>query len=716
MPEFAPKATFKHYSRLPDDIVHVAEYRVGAVLDGYVVRFRTSDGGKETLPLTWCQSAANGTMAWRWRSFDAPAPLYHARHTLPEGRRVLLVEGEVKADAMQAYADEHWPGVWHVVSWVGGCNRWKFAAWGQLAGHRVVAWPDCDSKRVKLTRAERDACADAQAVLVAQALKPFKPANEQPGFEAMHGIAELLRAEHKAEVRILHIEKPGVWVDGFDCHDAIKDGWTALQFEMFLSTEHPLGVKPITRDGLVATGKEDGDGSTQDGRLPRWLEPFWDGAKGRWMVSRKLVIRALENDPNLVCVLGYSELAMTAEALRDWPWESGRAGALDDSTSLLLDRYLSDTYGLPSISLQAIEEAILSVAHANRFHPVRDWLHGLEEKPKQEGILNSWLLRVLGYHESGAIPQHLSDYLVLAGRYWVLGIINRVMRPGCKFDYCPVLEGKGGLRKSTMIETLIGSQWYSDTHFDLTRGREGQEQIQGIILYELSELSALAKAEFELTKAFISSKEDRYRVAYGRTVQKFPRQCVIAGTTNKREWLRDRTGNRRWWPIHVEKTIDTDWLEANRDAIFAEGMQAFREGARYTPSQQEEDFYFVPQQEQRMADTAVTSKLLEVLTRKPMPAGSGAIVNEQTMFVTLAQIIEALGVDSAKSTIGLETQVRDWLYSEGWTRAKKQVNGVRAWGLERPYKWPEGDNQSSGETRPWAPTTSNGGVSDSAAF
>jgi len=52
----------------------------------------------------------------------------------------------------------------------------------------------------------------------------------------------------------------------------------------------------------------------------------------------------------------------------------------------------------------------------------------------------------------------------------------------------------------------------------------------------------------------MSQREDIYRAAYGRHVQNYPRRCVFFGTSNNDEYLRDKTGNRRFWPVDVEVT------------------------------------------------------------------------------------------------------------------------------------------------------------------
>ena len=111
----------------------------------------------------------------------------------------------------------------------------------------------------------------------------------------------------------------------------------------------------------------------------------------------------------------------------------------------------------------------------------------------------------------------------------------------------------------------------------------------------------------------------------------------------------------------------------------------------YTPTPAEEARLFVPMQESRLVETAVLSELLAVLTRDPAAHGIGAVVNNLADFVTMGQLVTALGVDAAKSSPALEAQIRSWMEHEGWERTKRQVNGVRAWGYARPRNWPPAD-------------------------
>ena len=725
VPVHAPVATFKHPYRLPADIQHTAEYRIGDQLYGYVVRFGTSDGGKETLPYTWCTSPRDGASRWHWKQWDVPRPLYMPAQSLPGTRTVIVVEGEKKSDTLHALLEAYAPGVYLVTSWSGGCKAWKKADWSWLQGCTVLLWADCDSKHVPLTVAERKAYADEAACSVALAAKPLLAEHKQPGMAAMLGIGALLQSEQACKVQMLPIPKPGVVVDGWDCADAIgTDGWDAVRVLALFAQAFALPLVDAADGGAVEStsakkidvsvgtasgyggggggGAPDDEGSEfiSGRKVPGWLVPYYDKANKRWLASRKMVILILERDPLLAPVLAYNELSNNVQSRVLWPWPHAKVGDVTDAVDLLLGKYLTDTYGLPSISRAALTEAIQTVAHTRRFHPIREELAGLVWDKTSR--IDKWLVYILGETPKTLKPAML-EYLQTVGRCWLLGMINRVMEPGCKFDYCPVLEGVGGLRKSTLVEILAGTEYFSDTPFEVGRGKEAQEQVQGLWLYEIAEMTHFSKSEVGAIKAFITSKIDRYRVAYGATVGSFARQCLLVGTTNENTYLRDRTGNRRFWPVPVKHVINTEWLIKYRGQLLAEAYELYGQGVPYTPTPEVEKRLFAPMQESRLVETAVLSELLHVLTRATGASGIQAIVNNLTDFVTIAQLTLALGVDAAKSSPALEGQIRGWLVHEGWENVKKQINGARAWGYVRPVGWPVLKPEEDMTARPDAP-------------
>jgi DNA polymerase III delta prime subunit len=143
-----------------------------------------------------------------------------------------------------------------------------------------------------------------------------------------------------------------------------------------------------------------------------------------------------------------------------------------------------------------------------------------------------------------------------------------------------VLTGPQGIGKSTLIHTL-GREWFSDS-LSTVSGKEAYEQLQGVWLVEMGELTATKKAEIEAVKMFLSKSEDVYRAAYGRRTNRYKRQCIFFGTSNDREFLRDKTGDRRSWPVdcHVQlpmKDIFED-LPGEVDQIWAEAVKLYKAG------------------------------------------------------------------------------------------------------------------------------------------
>ena len=728
VPANAQLPTFSHPHRKLEDLEHKAEYRVGAELHGYVMRYRTSDGGKDTLPHTFCSSARDGSRAWKWKTWNEPRPLYFPGHALPDGRTVILVEGELKADVLQQLLDAVSPGIYCVASWVGGSKAWKKAGWDWLAGATVLLWPDCDAQRERVPKAvQQSVIAQAMeqadqiggftendrenlrktALGLVQKQMPLLPAHKQPGMGAMLGIGALLQAEHACSVQLLPIPAPGEKDSGWDCKDAINvDGWTGEDVLAFFGRAQALPLvdadvqtdaaapaeaeKPKKPLDPVGTKSARSFEPLQDDR--DWLDPFYDHKKHRWDLRRSLVVAALQNDPKLKGCVAYNELTKSAEVRRAWPWTNARAGELEADSTLLLGQYLNTVYRVGDVSTQNIDDGIETVAYNERFHPVREWLGGLvwDKKPR----LNKWLMHVLG-ESPDSLSGQMAEYLTLVGRYWLLGMVWRVMQPGCKFDYCPVLEGKGGLRKSTMVEVLaVRSEWYSDTKFDLSKGKEAYEQVRGKWLYELGELSSFSKADVNDIKAFISSKKDNYRVAFGKRAQTFERQCVLCGSTNDRKYLRDRTGNRRFWPVPVRHVIKTEWLEQYREQLFAEAYAVYLAGERFTPTEDEEARLFVHMQESRLQESAVDAELFKLLTREPTL--DAKLINCDAARVAVNHLIKALNVDIGKATSTLKGQIEGWLESNGWVLlGRRRVQGVLESGVyERPAVWPPVEDES----------------------
>lgn len=703
VPPTAPRPPFSNQYRQREDIIHTATYTVDGHVLGYVVRFRTSDGGKETLPYTWCVSERDGAAKWCWRQWDMPRPLYYPGQKHPAGSTVILVEGEIKSEVLQQLLDRTAPGIYCVASWPGGSKAWKKAAWQWIKGSTVVLWPDCDSKRELPTKKERDQCLDDAALEVVKASKPLLPANKQPGMSAMLGIGVHLRDAQQCQVSILPIPAPGEVIDGWDCRDAIEtDGWDGERVLAFLGRAQPLPADASSDASAVAptVGGSGGNAGSPPRDRPAEAEEGDDafrehlaficaqaGCKLHELgINRKLLITALRMAPGLNQCLGFDELRNSPCTRTPWPWRP-KAGPLADSDDLRLGDWLTQTYKLKAASRSALSEAIDTVADENHFHPIRVWLKETPHDGKSR--IDKWLIHILGL-DPEKLPPKRKRYLEMVGRFLLIGLVARVMEPGCKFDYSPVFEGIPGVGKSTFAKELVGAEFFSDTHFDIGSGKDGMEQLEGLWVYELSEMTAFRRADSESVKQFFSSTVDRFRGAYGRFVQPHPRQCVIVCTTNKRAYLYDLTGNRRFWPIWIDRRINIEWLRKFRTQLFAEAFALYSAGERYAPTPEEEETYFLPEQRKRLVETAVQSRLYELLTREGAANGEGKLsmqLTQHTTFVTLTDLVSALGADAAKSTTLLESQIRGWLEASGW-EAGRESTGQRRRGYKQPVVWP----------------------------
>jgi predicted P-loop ATPase len=211
-----------------------------------------------------------------------------------------------------------------------------------------------------------------------------------------------------------------------------------------------------------------------------------------------------------------------------------------------------------------VEDAMFAVASSRRFHPVKDWLKSLnwDFKPR----LNQWLKKTFGVEDN--------DYHNDVSSCILIAAVRRVIQPGIKFDHMPVLEGAQGMGKSTAIKTLFGHDWFTDTLPAALESKDAAQGVQGVWCIEFAEIEQLIRNEVEVIKSFLSRSVERFRAPYGKSYMTYPRQCVMIGTTNDTDYLRDATGNRRFWPIKCE-FVDLEWLKENREQIWAEA--AYRE-------------------------------------------------------------------------------------------------------------------------------------------
>ncbi|HYD92240.1 MAG TPA: virulence-associated E family protein [Flavobacterium sp.] len=271
-----------------------------------------------------------------------------------------------------------------------------------------------------------------------------------------------------------------------------------------------------------------------------WLSKMEVDGKANYLNTINNVVLILENDPAFKSKFRYNDLKKCVIIDGKLPWRGidGVVTQLVDEDYAALRHYLELIYRITASP--KIDDAVAIVAKKNTFHPIRDWIEGIKWDGKKRA--EELFITYLGVNDSA--------YTRMVSRKSLLACIYRIFEPGCKFENMLVLIGDQGIGKSTIISRL-GHEWHSDSLTNIG-SKESFEQLRGAWIIEFSELNSIRNADVEMIKHFLSKVKDDYRPSYGRVVQSFHRQCVFFGTTNSRYFLKDTTGNRRFWPLVCE--------------------------------------------------------------------------------------------------------------------------------------------------------------------
>jgi Virulence-associated protein E/Bifunctional DNA primase/polymerase, N-terminal len=332
----------------------------------------------------------------------------------------------------------------------------------------------------------------------------------------------------------------------------------------------------------VASGRQHPKSARQKATnaLPPWLATCEKDDRDRIIPNLANLMIALRLDPALADAFAFDQMLQAPVlrcALPSAP--NGRTtGGTDPLPRPLRDADISDLreyvqhHGFPRIGRDVSHEAVDKRAREHSFHPVQQWLDALVWDGTAR--LDGWLATYLGSTGDSA-------YLAAIGSMFLISMVARIYRPGCKVDYMLVLEGDQGAAKSQACAILAG-EWFSDAMPDI-RHKDASQHHRGKWLIELSELSAFTRADVEALKAFITRDTERYRPPYGRLEVIEPRQSVFVGTTNRETYLKDETGGRRFWPVLIG-VIGLEALRRDRDQLFGEAVMRFKRGDHWWPS------------------------------------------------------------------------------------------------------------------------------------
>ena len=292
----------------------------------------------------------------------------------------------------------------------------------------------------------------------------------------------------------------------------------------------------------------------------------------------------LRNDPRLKDI-SYNihrsgiDIRRDAEGKTTLPWTQLKPG-WNESDLGAIQIYLERVYGLYTPS--KLKGILLAIAAERSYHPIRDYFDAL---PAWDGVprVETLFIDYLGSPDTA--------YIRAIARKMMVAAVARIYEPGIKFDSVVVLNGPQGMGKSSFFAKL-GGKWFSDslTISDM-KDKAAPEKLQGYWILELGELAGLKKMDVETVKAFITRQDDKFRHSYGYSVEDHPRQCIIVGSTNNGDgFLRDVTGNRRFWPVTcTTNSPHRPWeVESVVPQLWAEAYMLYRTGEKLFLSPEEE--------------------------------------------------------------------------------------------------------------------------------
>lgn len=274
-------------------------------------------------------------------------------------------------------------------------------------------------------------------------------------------------------------------------------------------------------------------------------------------------VTLLRSHPAWRGVLAFDEFRQSLTAVKPTPW--GYEGRWTDNEDGVATDWLQRHSGL-YLKTHIVAEAVQLVGREASFDPVRHYLDSLAWDGTQR--IASWLSLYLGAESSA--------FTMAVAERWLISAVARVCQPGCKADCVLILEGSQGLGKSRAL-AILGAPWFTDEIAEVG-SKDSAMQLLGVWIVEIAELDSMTRPEVSRVKAFLSRSCDHFRPPYGRRVVEQPRRCVFAGTVNGTEYLRDETGNRRFWPVACS-VARLEELQRDRDQIWAEAMHLYKQGS-----------------------------------------------------------------------------------------------------------------------------------------
>lgn len=436
----------------------------------------------------------------------------------------------------------------------------------------------------------------------------------------------------------------------------------------------------------------------------QWEEGLIRDQRGAVINNLANLARILRGAPEWAGALRFNETTQDIEVSESHCLPGPFPRALADGDQQLVAIWFQTAWRI-NASPGRVLDAILAVARERSFNPIKDHLNAL---PAWDGVkrLERILPRYFGADDT--------SYTRAVGAAWLRSVVARGLTPGIKADAMLVIEGLQGKGKSTAFE-ILGGPFFVEVHSLV--GKEAVEVLSGKLIAELSEMEAMNRAEANAVKAAISCRVDRVRLAYARRAADLPRTAILCGTCNKNDYLRDETGNRRFWPVAVPKgaKIDLPALRADRDQLLAEAMVEVKAGLPWHLVDQEVMREAAEQAEDRRAVDVWEERVLPYLRDKEptLRAAKGAARG-----LPLGEVLEfGVGVKPENWSQQEQNRVSRILRALGWERKNDRLPDLdpvtgkqkREWRWHPPDLPPpepptgtgtEGAGEESGTTMP----------------
>ena len=477
--------------------------------------------------------------------------------------------------------------------------------------------------------------------------------------------------------------------ESWDCADAVDDGWSKQQLDDFMRATVRPWTPPENQKGGEATDTDRRDTPVDERPAP--VSPAGGGpvaqlrttqqeqpATVTHIQTRKTVVADdnwqlglitnedgklkpsvtknwalfLEHHRDMIGVFAFDAFKLRVMLQRCPPWEQAGSSwtprVLQDRDYAEAVMWLESFHLTPKVS--NIASTIQAVAEHSSFDRLREYLDGLAWDGKSR--VADFAGKYLGV--SG------DNYAPIVSERWLISSVARGLKPGCKVDTMPILEGPQGARKSTALRTLYGDEFFTDELSDIG-SKDAMMEMQGVWGLEVAEMHRFSAAETNAVKKFLSRQTDRFRPPYGRSVIEAPRRVILNGTINPEgnAYLRDPTGARRFWPLTCGR-IDIDKIAADRDQLWAEAVSMYRVGQPWWV--QEEETAHVEAEQEKRTDVDAWTDLIAPFVR-----------TRQT--VTQVEILKEIGVPPKDIDYRHSGRVQRIMRKLGWTSYRDRSGG-----------------------------------------